>query len=215
VLASALAKDRRQRFASAGEFRAALAAAFGRALPARLSADHVLPPSDAPTEILHGSHLPPSNIPPSTNWDPALLLQVQASLARHVGPLAAVLVRRSARECTDLPSLYAKLAEQVTDPRARSAFISQVGSTSGSGSDSRPPTPAGSSSSGAKVALNDAVLMAAGKLLTHHVGPIASVLVKRAAAKGGNRAVFFDALQEVVSDPAARAQLRADLDRLP
>jgi serine/threonine-protein kinase len=215
VLSTALAKDRRQRYATAGEFRNALAAAFGRPLPARLAPDRVLPPSDAPTEILPNSQQHASNIPLPTNWDPAVLSQVQAALARHVGPLAAVLVRRSARECTDLPALYAKLAEQVTDPKARTAFISQLGSASGSGSGTRPPAPASASSSGAKVALNDAVLQAAGKLLTHHVGPIASVLVKRAAAKGGHRATFFDALQEAVSDPAARAQLRADLDKLP
>ena len=212
VLATALAKDRRQRFATAGEFRNALAAAHGRPLPARLAADRVLPPSDAPTEILPSSQQRPSNIPPPTNWDPAVLSQVQATLANHVGPLAAVLVRRAARECSDLPSLYAKLAEQVTDGKARTAFISQVGAMGSSAS--RPATKVGSGS-GTKVSVNDTVLQSATKLLTQHVGPIAGVLVKRAAAKATNRTTFFDALEDGVSDKAARAQLRADLDRLP
>jgi len=212
VLATALAKDRRQRFATAGEFRNALAAAHGRPLPARLAADRVLPPSDAPTEILPSSQQRPSNIPPPTNWDPAVLSQVQATLANHVGPLAAVLVRRAARECNDLPSLYARLAEQVTDGKARSAFISQVGALGSSAS--RPATKVGSGS-GTKVSINDTLLQSATKLLTQHVGPISGVLIKRAAAKATDRASFFDALEDSVSDNAARAQLRADLDRLP
>jgi serine/threonine-protein kinase len=213
VLATALAKDRRQRFATAGEFRNALAAAWGRPLPARLAPDRVLPPSDAPTEILPSSQQRPSNIPPPTNWDPAVLSQVQATLANHVGPLAAVLVRRAARECSDLPSLYAKLAEQVTDGKARTAFISQVGAMGSSAS--RPATSVSSPPSGTRVSINDTVLQSATKLLTQHVGPIAGVLVKRAAAKATNRASFFDALEDGVSDKAARAQLRAELDRLP
>jgi len=44
-----------------------------------------------------------------------VLQQAEASLARHVGPLASVLVRRAARECTDLTSLYAKLARWLPD----------------------------------------------------------------------------------------------------
>jgi serine/threonine-protein kinase len=59
-------------------------------------------------------------------------------LARHVGPLAAVLVRRAAKECHDLPSLQMRLAEQITSPQAREVFLGASsragGGTGGTGS---------------------------------------------------------------------------------
>ena len=51
--------------------------------------------------------------------DHYLLPKAELTLAKHVGPLASVLVRRAARECQDIGELYSKLAEQVSDPRAR------------------------------------------------------------------------------------------------
>jgi serine/threonine-protein kinase len=218
VLRQALAKDRRQRFSTAGEFKLGLAAALGQPLPARLSPGTVLLPADAPTEIAPSSPSRTSNAPPPTNWDPAVLSQVQATLARHVGPLAAVLVRRGARECNDLPSLYAKLAEQVTDPKARSQFMSQVGGprtggAAGVGSSaSRAPVAGGSTM---RVKLSDTLITQCTKALAQHVGPIAGVLVKRAVAAAATREAFFNALEDSVTDPAARTRLRAELDRLP
>ena len=61
----------------------------------------------------------------------AQLSQAEQTLARYVGPLASVLVRRAAREGHDLPELYAKLAEQVTDPRARDLFLGQASVATG------------------------------------------------------------------------------------
>jgi serine/threonine-protein kinase len=52
-------------------------------------------------------------------------------------------------------------------------------------------------------------------LLAQHVGPIAKVLVKRAAAGIDSRAVFFNRLAESVNDPAAREKLLKALGQLP
>ena len=51
-------------------------------------------------------------------------------------------------------------------------------------------------------------------VLGRYVGPIAKVLIKRAAAGTDSRAVFFNRLAEAVNDPAARAKLLAELSRL-
>jgi len=40
------------------------------------------------------------------------------------------------------------------------------------------------------------------------------VVTKRAASKARSREAFFTALEEAVSEPDARARLRADLDKL-
>ena len=65
-------------------------------------------------------------------WDKSVLLQAEQQLAKAIGPLAGVLVRRAARECTDLPHLYTRLAEQVTNPEQRTAFLERATSISGS-----------------------------------------------------------------------------------
>ncbi|WP_422018525.1 serine/threonine-protein kinase [Roseateles sp.] len=245
IIARALAKRPDDRYASAEEFKQALTDAVGRGIddtswektvllaPARV---RTVPPLATPTQApasLSGASLPGStagttSAPPPSHWDRGQLNQAEMTLARHVGPLAGVLVRRAARECSDINELYSKLAEQVTDPRARDAFLGQASLVAGiaprtaGGTAGSPPTAgsrSGSVGSAAGTAiggpLNDAVMDKAQALLAQHVGPIAKVLVKRAATGIDSRAVFFNRLAEVVTDPAARTRLLAELGKLP
>jgi len=208
VLAIALAKDPAKRFDSAAAFKQALVAAAGRPVHGRVSGDTIIAVLENP--VGPGSAGRPAPITAS-QWDPSLLSQVEAQLARHVGPLAAVMVRRTARDCSDLPSLYTKLAEQVTNPTARSAFVSQVLPQQRSGSSTPPLTTGGSASKGP---VGEALMAQASKLLAARIGPIAGLLVKRAAAKASAREAFFTVLEEAVPDAAERKRLRAELDKL-
>jgi hypothetical protein len=230
----------RARYASAAAFRNAVAAALGQPVPPAVSQDAVyalpMPTEYAPTERIAPLHATGSA---PTHWDPAVLAQVESSLARHVGPLAAVLVRRASRTCADLPALQAALAEQITNAAAREAFLGArsgsagasggaTGGTAGSrgtgssgsstpfqGSGARAPAPApatfGSMTMGAPV--SDALLEQAQRLLAQHLGPIARVVVKRAAERTRQRAALFTLLADAVPE-AARSKLLADLARL-
>lgn len=235
IVARALAKRPTDRFATTFEFKQALAGAIGRSVddsaweqtllmaPPR-PARSPLTPTLAPPSVSSAS----SGAPPPSHWDKAQLTQAEQTLARHVGPLASVLVRRAARECSDLHELYARLAEQVADPRARDAFLGQASQVTGgsrtavgtSGAPSSPVTRSTAGSAGSAGAttlggpLNDVLLDRAVPLLAQHVGPIAKVLVKRAAAGTDSRAVFFNRLAEAVSDAAAREKLLKELGRL-
>jgi serine/threonine-protein kinase len=144
VVARALAKSPDQRFANAAAFKSALLAATGRSSVGVVS-DAVVsalppprePPSsgNAPTEVTPsrergssggsrpGRYERTQPVPPY--WDPAQLLKVETALARYIGPMAAVLVRRAARDCRDMASLRAKLADQVNHPTARAALLGQ------------------------------------------------------------------------------------------
>ena len=238
IIHRALAKRATDRFATAYEFKQALITGAGRSIddsawektlmmvPPRAARAPQSPPTFAPPSTASGS----SGAPPPTHWDKAQLTQAEHTLARHVGPLASVLVRRAARECHDINELYSKLAEQVSDPRARDAFLGQAslvtggsGRTAGGTAGAAPGSKgtkgsAGSAGSALATAiggpLNDAVMDKAQTLLAQHVGPIAKVLVKRAAAGTDSRAVFFNRLAEAVSDAAAREKLLRDLGRL-
>ncbi|HEY0955289.1 MAG TPA: serine/threonine-protein kinase [Roseateles sp.] len=233
VIARALAKRPADRFATTYEFKQALTSAIGQRVdesaweqtvlmaPPR-PARSPLTPTLAPPSLASASS--GSGAPPPSHWDKAQLNQVEMTLARHVGPLASVLVRRAARECTDLNELYSRLAEQVPDARARDAFLGQASLVTGGtsprtsgGSAGTPTGPRGSTASGGTMLggpLNDAVMDKAQALLAQHVGPIAKVLVKRAASGTDSRAVFFNRLAESVPDPRAREKLLGDLGKL-
>ena len=154
------------------------------------------------------------------HWDRAVLKEAEASLAKHVGPLASVLVRRAARECADLPSLYARLAEQVTDPRSRTAFLDRATSITtlrpgSSATTARPAAAVGASGGGSGGApVTEPLLDAATRLMAQHVGPIAKVMVRKAAGRTQDRAVFFGLLAEAVPEGPARHKLLAELQQL-
>ena len=246
IVARALAKRPEDRYATAEEFKQAFVDAAGQAFdetswektvmmaPPRARAPQpITSPTQAPVSLGHpptGSTAGTTSAPPS-HWDKAQLTQAEQTLARHVGPLASVLVRRAARECSDLGELYQRLADQVPDPRARDAFLGQaslvtggVGRTAGATAGQPPATRGGTAASfgsagsagGTQIGgpLTEAVIEKAQGLLAQHVGPIAKVLVKRAAAGTDSRAVFCNRLAEAVSDPAAREKLLKDLARL-
>ena len=245
VVAQALAKDPKDRFANASAFKDAVVAALGQAVPSAVAREAVygLPMSSdyAPTERIPGNapptnSRPPTDSAPPTHWDPAVLAQVEASLAKHVGPMAAVMVRRAAKECRDLPSLQARLAEQITSATAREAFMGAAsrggtggsggtGITSGTGFSSltgtvqhgRTPTtfsPPGGTFAGATLPVTEVLMDQALRLLSAHLGPIARVVVKRSAERTRQREAFFTLLVEAAPE-AMRAKLLADLHKLP
>jgi serine/threonine-protein kinase len=62
--------------------------------------------------------------------------------------------------------------------------------------------------------LSEALQERAQRLVTAHIGPIAKILVRKAAAQSRDRAAFVARLVEAVPE-AARAKLIAELERVP
>ena len=229
IVMKALAKRPEERYASAAEFRDALLAAVGEPVSAALSDKTLImqplqragplgSPSGGfggtPTPGASGSRAPsPWTTAPPADWDPAVLAQIEADLARHVGPIARVLVRRTARECNDPATLRMKLAVHVNDQKARTTFIGKAGATASARS--APRAVAGSNIAPmAPVALSDSMVEQAQRLLAQHIGPIAKVVVKKAQAQAQNRDQFMTLLTDAVPASPARDKLLFDLSRL-
>jgi serine/threonine-protein kinase len=135
------------------------------------------------------------------------------------------MVRRAARECHDMPALLSRLGEQITQATAREAFLGQVpvggtgtGGTHGTHGSLGPGNRSAGSMSAATGThgghpVSDAFLEQAQRVLAAHVGPIAKVVVKRAAERTRERHGFCDLLADAVPE-AGRAKLLADLARL-
>ena len=242
IVAKALAKRPDERFATAAAFREAVAAVAGVDVPAAVSEQTVFavpsPAAHTPTVRVAGSaagarSAASASAAHPSHWEPATLAQAESSLAKYLGPLAGVLVRRAARECVDLPSLYARLAEQIPDADARGAFLGLASRSAsgtakpgggsgvgGAGSGVRSGMAAGSmgssASGGAAVRsapVSDATLAQVQQLLALQLGPIARVVVRKAAERTRERDPLFAALVEAVPE-SGRAALRAALAKL-
>jgi serine/threonine-protein kinase len=64
-------------------------------------------------------NLAPAAGPP----DPAAVSAVESSLARHIGPIAKILVRRELEKYQTMERLYLALARHISDERDREAFL--------------------------------------------------------------------------------------------
>lgn len=219
VVARALAKAPAERFQSAAAFRAALLAQYGRPLADTISESTIisvgrparpLVPDAAPAPAFAPG---PSQLstPPPTGWSPPVLKDVELALARHVGPVARVLVRRAAQQHKELGPLAAALADTLDKPAERELFLRTVlGRTTAPATASvgvgatlgGTPTPTPLDTGGPT--LTPADVEHATRVLTTYIGPIARVVTRRAAARGGSRRAFLDEVARSLDDDTQR-----------
>jgi serine/threonine-protein kinase len=209
VVLKALARRPEDRFASAAEFLGALQqaqATMGR------------PTGSDETIVGHRPPEPAKELPapPSTNtltgagWDMEALADIEKRLARFVGPIARIMVRRGADQTRDVTQLVTWLAEKISSPVDREQFCA--------GAAVMAPAPQAPVADDRTVAGRPAVapapapdpltvedIAAASRLLTAMLGPIAPIVAKRAAATAGiSRQQFISALAAQLSDESDR-----------
>lgn len=207
VVAQAMARDAAARFPSAEAFRTALSAAARDdttvVLPAAARVASAQPP---PAEV---PATPPTGTHP-TGWSPSTLAPMESALATLIGPLAKMLVRQAARQSADIGSLAARVAEHIADAGERRAFVARFARapnealSTGAAATSGAIVPAG---------LPAPLLEHATRVLSTHIGPIARIVVKKAAAQALTREDFFRRLGDEAGAAVDRARLLADLDR--
>ena len=182
-------------------------------------------------------------------FDSGILNRIEESLASAVGPMARVLVRKSARTAPTLEALCGTLAEQIADTAARDRFLSKcllAARTRTGGSRPGRTTPAPPSeaptefpsvgrsvapgpsrsysaggasltpgSSGRTLLISDEDLRAAENELAKQIGPLARIVVKRAAKGVGTLADLVAKLElEIPTDESRRAFREAMRKRL-
>jgi len=204
----ALAKAPDQRFQEAGEFVVALENL--RLVERELAADGStvirVEPVRAPE--------PPAGALPG--WDPAVLAQTERVLVETLGPVARVLVRRTAQQVGSPAELAQQLAGAIPGEPERLAFQRRMraivgGTLTGLG------TGQGSSVMGSQVSasmgpFDQDFLEKVRRDLAAYLGPIAKVLVKQAAGKTKTPQELYQRLAEQIPTAADRA---AFLKRAP
>jgi serine/threonine-protein kinase len=238
VIARAMAKSPGRRFPAADQFRDAVVTAHRAPAPSAVSEDTIIVTAPRPgtgdtsratgggtpargwavPEVGHEATPTPTTGPPPTGWDAGVLSDVERELARFVGPLAKVMVRRAAKQVADVRALRARLASELDSEAERAAFLREGGAPSrGSGLTALPSnaSPDASPSRGRNAPVTTDLLEQSTRVLLPFLGPIAKVVVRRAAAQAPDREQLFRALAEHVVSSEERARLLRALAQLP
>jgi hypothetical protein len=156
-------------------------------------------------------------------WDDALLERLTRRLAEHVGPLARVLVRQAAAAATTWGALCRDLERHVPDAAMRAQFAAAAAKLcDGSVSSVSSPTleifhattqPIGADSAAAVRAaaldLDDGARERVTRLLADHIGPVASVLVRREMKRARDLDDLAARLAGAIPDDAGRGAFAA------
>jgi eukaryotic-like serine/threonine-protein kinase len=202
ILGRALAKEPARRFQSAREFATALRAT-GAAQ------------ADSDSTVI----IRPSGIAmiatPVHQWEPEFLKRVEQQLGQFQGPVARILVGNAAKRATSNDELIEILSRSIAKEDDRAAFLRRAGRADPGSSSQRSLTGTGTGSStatGPGLSLPPGALEAAQTGLTFHVGPIARILVKQAAAQTKSLPEFVDRLVGNIKKPEDAAKFRRDLE---
>jgi serine/threonine-protein kinase len=136
------------------------------------------------------------------DWKTADLTPIESALIQSVGPMAHLLIKKAAEACATREELIESLADQVPSPAARRKFVDACGGdpvrvTPVPAAKSRTPAPTPSP-------IDPAVLAKLTNLLADRIGPVAGVIVRRAAAKAQQPTTLVDELATHVPAGAAR-----------
>jgi serine/threonine protein kinase len=208
VVARALAKKPEERFRGAQEFRAAIMEAYAAPVSPVVSEETIIDeasPPQAPAGAPRSSQSQTDSAPgastvPPEGWDAAVLKQIEQQLMRYLGPVAKVIVRRGARSTKELDTLYALLAESLGSAEEKSQFLAGRQGLSGvSAAQPQQPAAAPAQDESASQPPTTQEIDNAARRLAPYLGPIARIVVKKAAAQAASRWQFYQLLAEHLS----------------
>ena len=200
ILAKALAKKPEDRYANAR--------AFAKALPKGFESRGDMPETGEATTLLtviHEEKRRPDTTFPPPGWNSGTLRAIEELLAPYVGPMARVLVKKSAKTTTDGLAVVRLLAENIPSERDREAFLGaalekvSVPAQSEAARDR-------SSSGLSRKSIEAGDIDKAASQLAHYLGPIAKVLAKKDAARAHDLKTFYLQLAENLADPGERTE---------
>lgn len=228
VVVRAMAKRAGDRFSDAAQMRAALAevaAAADLPIAARLSAATMerlrASRSAAPTQrlpramaVMPRGSTPAPSVPASSpslpGWDAKALMLIEQLLLPQLGPMTRHVVRSATRRVADLPTLLTTLADEVLEPAEREPFLARARRLLPAGPGPGPALPVLGSTP-----MQPALVDQAARELAVHIGPIALLLARRAAAQASTREAFFTALIDAAGEGVDRKALLRRLWQLP
>ncbi|MGH8619607.1 MAG: protein kinase domain-containing protein [Burkholderiales bacterium] len=140
-------------------------------------------------------------------FDSETLKKIATALAAELGPIASTVVKAAAKKASTLAQLVETVAVEIQDPAIRKAFVKSFAAagdhstpTGNPGQTRAQPTQVSTSLSN----FDAATLARAEAELAKHIGAIARVVVRRAAAKVRDETAFYELLAGEIEDPAEK-----------
>jgi serine/threonine-protein kinase len=146
---------------------------------------------------------------PEPPWDDETLRTAEHELARALGPMAKLIVRRAAAQTTDRAELCSILSDSIADPESRRRFVTAFtkagggqsspgtsGVRSGTGRGATVATRATGTLATSATALEPAFVEEVTAHLAIYIGPIAQVLTRKAARESRTRHEFVQKVAE-------------------
>jgi serine/threonine protein kinase len=161
---------------------------------------------------------------------PEVLLEIESELARSIGPLAKVLLKKALPRVVGAQSLRELLAVSIPDPKARELFVHPPSHKTQPAfySSSRPRTDDsqpvsrtyGGSNSGRSVPVSspwftEAQLTHLERALSQVIGPLAKMLVKKQVGRHTSLEALREALANEINHATDRAKFLAATQKLP
>lgn len=160
----------------------------------------------------------PLTVPIGGDLDRAYLERVRRALALAIGPMADLFLSRAVQRSSDRQHLLACLGTALHDREQRDAFFEQLGTKAPpdeheSGGPCPPPPLLHTSGAGVEMGV-DALAEHARRILARHLGPIAALLVRQAAAEVADGAALVTRVAEKLTDPRVREAFLAEIRSL-
>jgi serine/threonine-protein kinase len=224
VLTTVLSKRPDQRYQTARAFSQAIQCEYEQAfnaLPAAVVSEETVRVSTlASTAVASGAGLLSNSgglgaSLDTSQWRDDTLKTIERQLAQFLGPLARVMVKKAAERTGDLAELYTLLASSLDNDQAKNAFLSgrqRLGAVQ-----TQPPVaptvrnlpmdPSIPSTASLPILTSEEIDTGT-RRLAKHVGPIASVLARKAAQTAPDLNTFYNLLADQVPPEARAAFLR-------
>jgi serine/threonine-protein kinase len=165
-----------------------------------------------------------ASMPTTTGWKLEMLPDVEVMLSRQVGPMAKLLLKKAAAQANSFDELCDYLLPHIPSEKGRAQFIEatkDIKRKLRSGPAASTLLSSASLASGARtqktepgataLPLEPALLDAAERKLTVYIGPIAKVVVKRAARQTTSKAEFFRLLSDSLASEQERLRFMQDV----
>ena len=140
----------------------------------------------APKDYKQNAATPPEPASASiSQWSDDLLVSLEHSLAKYVGPMAKLLIRKQSKTAASVEALVTSLTQHIPNENERSQFmkaLERTGISTSAGISAATPAPkaADAATQIAKEPLSPAVRDKITQLLAFHIGPLAGRVMQKA-----------------------------------
>jgi serine/threonine protein kinase len=148
---------------------------------------------------------PLTTLPTGVAFDRETLKKIEVELAKHIGPIAPVVIKAAAKKTYTVSGLAELVSADIADDRERAAFVKKFSS------DKSTPTGNSTLARGAQSAplsgpsnIDAQTLANAEAALAKYIGAVARIVVKRAAAKARDPGELYLLIAEEIEDKNER-----------